>query len=661
MKKELAVTGKLLFRKLTVVVSCGAILGLTLAFLLYWQGRVGSNIDSMLEYVNSILRFSFLGILFFSFLSYEINSTIKQVGMEESLQTETNALWKLSFACCLWLLLPLTIWSGIIYFLQLFHSTVNSIYWPYALHTLKAILLYCYLPGIAGILLGACVQTWSRPKAYLVLIGAAVLSSPFLLERYAGFVIGNFSLPSVLDWFCLGAPNTTWTPDNVYGISMETCRWVLCFFWCAFLFLLLSGKVRPVKGKYGKVLLAVLLLVTVVCGGRYTFRGNDYIMNKDTRRDGILAGEFYYRNDPENQELLLPSPAEAFQVRSYDLDLEIGDYLKARVTITLDDSQLDQYGFTLFHTYHVKKVTDLSGKQLNYTRKGSWLDIAPEGADTIVVEYEGRGGKYFADRQGVALPGYFAYYPIPGHQETGDSFSDYGVITGQQPTEFSVKIKSPLTLYSNLPERDKNSFYGTAECVTLMGGILEETEREGARYVDSPMRLQPLEIQATELEELWGQYQDSFDLEEELSVKGKTVFIQPSTISGIDGHWEGFVPFQDHVLLAESSASSQQLCEGYLMSSIPCQDNKRLLWEALSNYLAFDYGENFPEINVEEKPARSRFSLLMKYENVNETTDKEFEEYCNQEQDFYNLFCYQVKALGEDGKNQAEFLYDLGG
>lgn len=89
-----------------MIAACGAILGLTLGFLMYWQNVMDIDVESMLGYLNRALCFSFMGVLFFSFISYEGNFLAGQAGMEESLKAEENALWKLTMAWCLWLLLP---------------------------------------------------------------------------------------------------------------------------------------------------------------------------------------------------------------------------------------------------------------------------------------------------------------------------------------------------------------------------------------------------------------------------------------------------------------------------------------------------------------------------------------------------------------------------
>ena len=76
------------------------------------------------------------------------------------------------------------------------------------------------------------------------------------------------------------------------------------------------------------------------------------------------------------------------------------------------------------------------------------------------ISYSGQTWKYFANEQGIALPGYFPYYPVAGHLSIWDQNSNsLKVNTRFNETSFSVRVNTALKVFSNLPEQaDRNNF-----------------------------------------------------------------------------------------------------------------------------------------------------------------------------------------------------------
>mgnify|MGYP000431813834 FL=1 len=92
---------------------------------------------------------------------------------------------------------------------------------------------------------------------------------------------------------------------------------------------------------------------------------------------------FYTENEQKNQD-------PDFEVTSYDMDLSIYRQLDAEVSMTLSDTGLEYYNFTLYHGYNVLKITDIEGNALKYNREGDYVTVIGNGnLQLINIKYSG--------------------------------------------------------------------------------------------------------------------------------------------------------------------------------------------------------------------------------------------------------------------------------
>lgn len=173
-----------------------------------------------------------------------------------------------------------------------------------------------------------------------------------------------------------------------------------------------------------------------------------------------------------------------FKVKKYDLKFSAFLNLKADAQIYVDNKNLKEYKFTLYHNYKVSEVTDQNGNSLEFTQNHDYLTVKSNGeTEYLNIKYYGGSAQYYSSYVGILLLSNFAYYPIPGFHET--FYDYYGFIDNslKYDTEFNVEFDYPKTVYCNLNEIGKNKFSGNAKSLTLISGFLETTKIDGTTII----------------------------------------------------------------------------------------------------------------------------------------------------------------------------------
>ncbi len=171
-----------------------------------------------------------------------------------------------------------------------------------------------------------------------------------------------------------------------------------------------------------------------------------------------------------------------FSVERYQMQLDVDSILKADVVMDLSDSSLSQYDFTLFSTYEIIAVSDGDGNPLSYDRDKNHVIIYNPSADckSIHLVYEGVGNAdFFSGKQGIYLPGNFAYYPMAGYRIENQM---YVCALTQQESQYDVTVRYRKPIFSNL-EGTANAFHGTSNQLTLIAGYWAEKEIDGISYL----------------------------------------------------------------------------------------------------------------------------------------------------------------------------------
>ena len=623
-----------------------------------------------LTFVTATLKLGLIAFVFYLITSYEFTASLRRSSAEEAVQAHKNAEAQLLLAQTTILLAGLLLWVAELFEAQWLHQSDLLTEQPLFLRqTYLGLLLYCGLPGLSGILLGAALRRRSRPTVFAAAILLALSVGPALLELFSHILLPDqFPVAKLLDWFSLYVPNSNWYPDGLYGIGLERPRWVLAGLWCCFpLGLILRGCRRSGKGI--RAASWIFAGLTVVLGIIFAFGGSEYVLRKDDRTDGSLnVDNQYYTAAAVTGDV----PA-SFTVSSCELRLSISGCLEAEADLTIADGAQQTFCFTLHHGYEVRSVSD-GANSLPFEREGDLLTIHGSETGRLVIAYRGNAGKYYANRQAVLLPGYLAWYPIPGQWQLWD-LAAASIRTDRpvQSMDFRVSVVcADYPIYSNLPQTATNEYAGTAETVTLMGGMVTSEQQDGLTFCYTPVMDYTLDFKPEEVEACWKKLAVMLQLPDELSVTGKTVFLLPSTVNAQYAVNESAVLYNDHILLANGGNPDPELfCQMLVVQRIPSEKKSSELYYCFFNNLI---GNAYAA--PEKKPEQNELSLMFQYDSANEIEDPEvWSEYLLQANStFEELFAWQIQSLGKepvmravygwltdpgDKTNQAEFLYHV--
>lgn len=328
------------------------------------------------------------------------------------------------------------------------------------------------LPAV-GILFGAVLAYGAkRGIAYIIIAVVTLLSTPLAGDWCVTiYKATGFSASVLTRLFPFMTPSTMLiSSDLAYGYSLRPYRifayavWILVL--CAVLFFYISKE----RGKKKRLFSAVVCLVAGMCLLPFVFRSNSDVIYDDMNSEGVGRETVYY--DRNNITLLDACPE--FKITSYDMELKLSNVLHAEVKVSVSPSDLDIYGFTLYHGYKVKEVKDESGRALKFKQTGDWIEVESAGeTSSLTFSYDGYSNTYYSNGQGAALSGTFAYYPRAGYVVCADA-DGYEHLTLDEPTQFDVKIKNRKKFFTNLDRTGKNTFSGKTAGLTIVGGFYKE-------------------------------------------------------------------------------------------------------------------------------------------------------------------------------------------
>ena len=153
------------------------------------------SLSTPISFLLSSLNLGVLGIVYFAFASYEFTSQIRRIGGRETMCCSKRCRERLIFSEIIILTLPLIFWSMLIWGWQIAFYLSNGADYPrYVVHSLLSVLLYCTIPSIISIFLGACLASCGRPTAYGCIALASILLVRFLFKYSPAQVWETFSL-----------------------------------------------------------------------------------------------------------------------------------------------------------------------------------------------------------------------------------------------------------------------------------------------------------------------------------------------------------------------------------------------------------------------------------------------------------------------------------
>ena len=468
---------KLFFKTKIIFIPVIILLVCFLGNLVYSCYSFSLNNDVLIYLKNSI-KLCLLSFVILCFTSYEFFYLYKRCYIDEALYSHKNGKTRiLTSTVTVLLFIPaLEFFSAFVFNFFIFLSSGMNDY-SYLYHIFSVLFLYVFLGGIIPILLGVFfAQKTKRIVSYALM--ALII---FLVSSTSDFIPGGLSQVTKINFWeakyflAYILPNDLeWYINHDYGMYAEIYRWNLIIFWISLLSFLFFKLCQIKKTALKAVLLSLTLLISTFNLVGYFYGGSH--IEKGAQLDSISMSDylFYTENEQKNQD-------PDFEVTSYDMDLSIYRQLDAEVSMTLSDTGLEYYNFTLYHEYNVLKITDIEGNALKYNREGDYVTVIGNGnLQLINIKYSGYSPILYSNYQACSLPGFFAYYPIPGFYKITGDYTTYNPIEIKSETEFNIRVDSARQFYSNLDEvkNEKNCFVGVTSYPTLFSGFYKSNSSD---------------------------------------------------------------------------------------------------------------------------------------------------------------------------------------
>ena len=468
---------KLFFKTKIIFIPVIILLVCFLGNLVYSCYSFSLNNDVLIYLKNSI-KLCLLSFVILCFTSYEFFYLYKRCYIDEALYSHKNGKTRiLTSTVTVLLFIPaLVFFSAFVFNFVIFLSSGMNDY-SYLYHIFSVLFLYVFLGGIIPILLGVFfAQKTKRIVSYALM--ALII---FLVSSTSDFIPGGLSQVTKINFWeakyflAYILPNDLeWYINHDYGMYAEIYRWNLIISWISLLSFLFFKLCQIKKTALKAVLLSLTLLISTFNLVGYFYGGSH--IEKGAQLDSISMSDylFYTENEQKNQD-------PDFEVTSYDMDLSIYRQLDAEVSMTLSDTGLEYYNFTLYHGYNVLKITDIEGNALKYNREGDYVTVIGNGnLQLINIKYSGYSPILYSNYQACSLPGFFAYYPIPGFYKITGDYTTYNPIEIKSETEFNIRVDSARQFYSNLDEvkNEKNCFVGVTSYPTLFSGFYKSNSSD---------------------------------------------------------------------------------------------------------------------------------------------------------------------------------------
>lgn len=429
-----------------------------------------------------------LTFLFFLFLSYEFFSKVRRDRMEETSIVIGGSRSNIVMMQGILLVCLNLIYCAIYVIYQIQMMKKNEIHSRhYLLFILVSVFLYHFLLYLFAILGGRVFSLLkSKATGYCLLVAVWFLFSSKLIVALHQVSYGKEWLYRISDLLGIYSRDYASLLDFYYIFSLESVNFQRILFWILLMLSVIISCSRMRARKFWGGLSVMGTVVSLI----FFFQPTSAVSLDcgASGQDALTADDVYYQL---NDCMDMAQYREAdFKVKSYDFDLTVCRELKAEVTVEPDRTDLNEYYFTLYHGYRLKTVRTSLGTELSFERKGDHICIpAPKGEQVkaLTFTYEGGGKRHYSTEQGIYLPGYFAYYPMPGCRQVyiwqngymGNTFEGLGY-----EVSFHGQVHTDVPLYSNLSLTGDGMVSGTSDGMTLLGSYFaEEYEVEGCRIL----------------------------------------------------------------------------------------------------------------------------------------------------------------------------------
>lgn len=497
-----------------------------------------------------IASLSVYAFVFFTYISFEFCRKCKRSQIEECLQSISGGYKRVLKTQMLLLNNLILFFSSLMLILQfaLYIKIGYSFNFMYIIYLLLKVALYYYLVPVTGAFFGfTFALTSNRLNSYLMLVLITLLGTPFFREIldmvYDTAELYIYPFFQIFDVF---PHDTNWTANYAFDTSVLPHVWLSCIFWCSLSFVIAFYKLSVPKTP--KIILKKLP-VLILCAACFI---TAIMPSSKVQREGYhpyesVDSEWSYYVAHKKGAKSVPVVNEAFSVTEYDAELTIGSKLYAKVKITPDNKELNEYVFTLFHEYKISKITDENNNKLKFTQDSDYVTVYTSGTiNQLCFTYSGFSGTFYSNVQGTFLPGFFPYLPFPGCKAiyNADHGGSFNVLSFGDEADISIKVNSLRQIYCNLEKTGRNTFSGKSNGLTLISGFYDEVT------VNNITTVRPyMDYTRESNKNITKMINMNSDNPEFNNVK--TILIMPHVNLSLTGH-EQYIVFSDHIVSSQT-------------------------------------------------------------------------------------------------------------
>lgn len=313
--------------------------------------------------------------IFFLFISYEYFSKSQRCHIDEIISA-SGKRGKIVRLSGIYILLSLSLLICTILFIASFWpaSVSGTNADTYFFFLIKVIFIHHFLVYLLAILIGFLVSyIKSRTMGYGVLMFSCwcfgyLLIAPLLsisFERQILYRIAD--LLSFMTRKFLSAPNVYY----MYSVAAVDVQRIL--FWI----FLVAAIICVVMNREEKRWIFVVPGVAMLTCMFFFFQpvsspGVDIIGGEDA---WTYDDTYYIYSGNIDCKDVSKYEKATFKVNKYSMNLNAGRKLEARVEVDIDQTDLQQYDFTLYHGYKIKSVEDDHGQNLTFYQKGDYVQV----------------------------------------------------------------------------------------------------------------------------------------------------------------------------------------------------------------------------------------------------------------------------------------------
>lgn len=418
------------------------------------------------------LKLGQISFLFFLFVSYEFFSKLRRDKMEEVVAGISFGKRKMDLSG-LGMLALFDATVCLAFFLYTFFAALhNGIHnTNYTIFLGVSIIEHHFLVYLFAILLGfGFSKVKSDIKGYFLLVMTYILFGSRTIGTIHQLSYGKEFLYRFSDLLSIYIRDFSAISDFYYIYSIEAVNLQRILFWIFMVLFVLMVTLYHGWKKWISVGAFSCALLCAVLFFQPTSAVN--LDNDISGQDALTADDVYYQlNDCMNTSQYKEAN---FRVTKYEAEFSMERQLEAQIAVYVDKTDLKKYYFTLYHGYQVEQVMNQDGDELEFQQEKDYITVentTDKKIDFIKFTYSGSCKRFYSTSQGVFLPAYLAYYPMPGCRQVYIRQNGYwgNAIDGLgYETEFDVTVHTKTKLFSNLDVKEGKRLSGKSDGLTLL-------------------------------------------------------------------------------------------------------------------------------------------------------------------------------------------------